>query len=94
VVHPRALLFPPWIPRLDERAPLPARGAPWVHALTPLLFVVAWAVAVAAGLASSHHGAVLLFPFAAIAVCCALLPLARAARRSVDAPSARRRRRE
>ncbi|MDB4930611.1 MAG: hypothetical protein JWM10_3095 [Myxococcaceae bacterium] len=88
MIHSRALLLPPWIPRLDEPAPPSVRGAPWVHALTPLLFVTAWAVAVASGLASSWQGAALLYPVAAIAVCCGLLPLAQAAGRTVDVSSA------
>jgi hypothetical protein len=86
--HSRALRFPPWIPRLHEAAALPGRGPLWVHALTPLLFVVALAVAVAGRLAASWPGAALLYPLAALAACCGLLPLARAARRRVDAASA------
>ncbi|MBP6832236.1 MAG: hypothetical protein KA978_15730 [Deltaproteobacteria bacterium] len=89
----RALALPPWIPRPDALALTPPgaiseRGGAWVHGLTPLLFLMAWVVALASGLASQREGAALLFPLAAIGVCCGVLPTARAARQRISANAA------
>lgn len=64
------------------------RPGVWVHALTPALFVLAWGVAFLEKLDPSGHVLALPYPLAAITVCCAALPIARATRRSLDVRSA------
>ncbi|MFO0605616.1 MAG: hypothetical protein U0324_20710 [Polyangiales bacterium] len=81
--------LPPWIPSPAELLAARGRGGGGrVHWLTLLLFVLAWAVAIASLRCDRSGYAGAFYPLAALAVCCAVVPSARARRWPVDARTA------
>jgi len=73
--------LPPWGPSPAELLAARGRGGDGrVHWLTPLLFALAWAVALASMRNGRSWYAGALYPLAALAVCCAIAPFARARR--------------